>query len=260
MEKLKGLKAFVLIGMVFLCTVPDSTAGQPCPTLTMTKEIPYQLVYPTDPADQVVARGTCRTYTIKPTLQGENGPVTVRIEGQGFSLSGGTNPQEVQVGANREITICSDETACGSGLLFIGATEIGSIRSDVGTWVLISENQCVISEDPDGPVSSYIPHRTHYRISVEKIRGKGRQGEVISRYYREPHVECACGGFNGSDLGGRCDMSLELNSEGKRCLGATVMPYGGTYPCAEGYYEPFPHWSWCGCIAGMSYHEWRCSQ
>lgn len=250
--------------VIFIYLTPSLSIAQDCdpekkPQLNnQPNEIDFTLQYPPNPSDQVVGRGFCKTFNLKPRLKGDTGPVTIDIGGQGFHFEGAGNPTSVTISGETSVRICSTQESCGSGLLSIGGQEIGSVRSDVGIWVRIDEqeNNCVISEETDGPVTSYPTIVNQYRVTGEKIQGKGKQTEVISRYYREPYLECHCDGFNGSSLGGYCTGEGDT-SEG-RCLQWNAMPYDGGFPCAvagDGI-----HWSWCGCVAGLSYFEWECSE
>ena len=260
---------FVVVTIVLIQSslfLAAHVSAQPCP-IPNVDETKIELC---QEGQTEILRGNCLEICIRGKMEKDSLSLSIdQTNGSGFHFDMDNGPTSVETAENR-IFICSDSTSCGSASIILTrggqSTEIGSVRSNVGTWVLVSENECVINEDPNEMVSSYRYDGNQYRIHVEKIQGKGRQREVISKYYRAPYVDCGsdevglCDDFSGSILGGYCDMSLDLNVKRKRCLGLTVMPYGGGYPCAEGYSEPSPHWSWCGCILYMSYHEWRCSQ
>ncbi len=213
-----------------------------------------------------IPRGQCKLITIRGKLKYET--VTLSLDetyGSGFFFNENNGPKNVVLDGTNQALVCSSSSSCGSTAILMdkpeGLVEISSLRSSAGKWVLISENECVISEDPNGPVSSYIYDRNYiYSVSVEKIQGKGRQREVISKRYRSNHYDCGTAedstcddGFLAS-LG--CDMGLDLNAKRERCLGAPVMPGSGGYPCEDP--ENPNKYAWCGCISYMSYHEWRC--
>ncbi|MGD8301746.1 MAG: hypothetical protein PVI55_04960 [Desulfobacterales bacterium] len=183
--------------------------------------------------------------SVEVNVIGRCAPFTWYVSDVGFSLAESQTQGEFN-------TLIADETACGAAEIVVADScenEVaGYVRSTSGQWVLISEGECVL------PGYGYPTWVDQYRRTGEHISGKGKQVESICKSYFSTRYFCEgnpCDGWTGSVF---CRCPAELGQE--RCLGYTVLPYDGGWPCAE--LGDSRHYVWCGCVAALRYYEWQC--
>ena len=142
MRKPNRLFIYKIVFFFIFCT-PTQLFASKCSFVTIAEDTASE-------SDSfVLTRGQCKPITLRGTLQHETVTLTLdETNGSGFSFNDENGPKTVEFsGKTTTVSICASSSSCGSIAIIqqqsSGRREIGSIRSDIGTWRYV-DNSCAI--------------------------------------------------------------------------------------------------------------------
>ena len=230
-------KRFFVFFVVAIVLIQNSlnftacSAEQPCP-IPGVEETVIELCRE---GQTEIPRGNCLEICIRGKM--ENDSLSLSLDqtvGSGFHFEMDNGPTSIETTESR-ILICSDSTSCGSATIIMNmngvSTEIGSIRSDYGYWI-IKDNECFLS----GP-------KTHMEGDVYVIE---RGGHKMMQWFDESwsmgamafdyRYYCENGDY---DCASRCNTSSFCDSVVGclECIEFEGYPtWDGDFPCKDNHH------------------------
>jgi hypothetical protein len=248
--KLSLLLVFMLLSEWAVASISQAEEGF-CPVPTMTETI----IFPSS--------WGCEWFIGNPDEIARNGnglielrngrpPYQWQISGNGFWFDEAHTVTAAQT-TDPSVRLYVGSSACGSATINVtdgsACSRSGTVRSNAGSWVLVTRNQCVMS----GTFNYTIPGGWYGLV----LGGKKQEVKVMNIggcSSGAPGYSCSnpCPGGNCS--AGCAQWCLPNGVGCQDCLNTGIVPCVNTpLPPGEGSYYT------CFCIWGISYYEWRCN-
>jgi hypothetical protein len=234
----------------FAAPIPASADEGDCSVQTITGTVTFPASWgcdwlATNPNE--IARNSSGLIRLK------NGrlPFQWQMSGNGFWFDAAHTITTIQT-IDPSVTVYVGSSACGSATLTAtdssGCSTTGTVRTNAGSWVLVTRDQCVMSGTYNYTIGGWFG----------LVRG-GMKQELVTYYSGAcrpggPGYSCSnpCPGVSCSSIFQTYRYCLKNGVGCQDCLNTGIVPCVARPDICSGCYD-------CRCVRSIYYYEWRCN-